>query len=82
MLTRDTIQGFLEKLQHDYATAKEKATEAQAAVASHAGALQAVMAILELWDDEKNLMVDPEKPGRPALVADPSPITPQAPPKG
>ena len=79
MLTRDAIQGFLEQLQRDYATAKEKATEAQEVVASHSGALQAVMAMLELWDapDEK-----PVEPGRPVLVADPLPETPQEPPKG
>ena len=81
MLTRDAIQWFLEKLQRDYATAQKKATEAQEAVSAHSGALQAVLAILELWDDKENLVVDPDKVGGSVLVADPPPKTPQEPPK-
>ena len=74
MLTRDAIQGFLEKLQRDYATAQKKAAEAQEAVSAHSGALQAVLAILKLWDEE-------DKVGNPVLVADPPPKTPKEPPK-
>ena len=64
MVTREKVQGFLDKLQADYLAAKTKAVEAQASVEAHVGALQAVKAVLELWDE-------PDEPVKPVLVEPP-----------